>query len=123
MTCGCTQTKPTCSSVPTGTVSLCSGSGTTCAAKLPFMVNWSKACVPYPKGSIVVHGNCVWGQTSGMGEYAPPGTGQSGWRPFDQALLVSLITNPSAVLLPLIKAALADPNVTSNIQLEACDGQ
>lgn len=123
MTCGCSKPTLGCTTT-TPTVAMCSTGGTsTCAAKLPFMTPWSKGCTPYPKGSIVVHGNCVWGQTSGMGEYAPPGTGQSGWRPFDQASLVSLITNPSAVLLPLIKAALADPNVTSNIQLEACDGQ
>ena len=124
MTCGCTSSKPitpTCGTYSPGTVSVCSGGSTTCAAKLPFMVDWRQSCVPYPKGSIVLYGNCVWAQTAGMGEYAPPGTGQSGWRPFDQAKLVALVTDPMSVIAPMIKAALADPNITSTIQLEACD--
>lgn len=126
MSWGCTSSKPTpstCGTRTTGTISLCSGGSTSCAAKLPFMVNWSKACTPYPKGSIVIHGDCVWAQTAGMGEYAPPGTGQSGWRPYDQVALVNLLVNPASVLLPLIKEALADPSITSTIQLETCNVQ
>ena len=121
MTCGCSKPKPGCTTT-TPTVAMCSTGGTsTCAAKLPFMTPWSKGCTPYPKGSIVIHGNCLWAQTAPMGEYAPPGAGNSGWKPYDQATLVALLTDPATFLLPYIVAALKNPDITSGIQLETCN--
>ena len=121
MTCGCGTPKPACNSSPS--VGICSTGAavSSCAAKLPFMTPWSKGCTPYPKGSIVIYGNCVWGQTEPMGSYAPPGTGNSGWLPFDQQFLVDFVTNPAKTLLPFISAALTNPDITSGIQLETCN--
>ena len=52
--------------------------------RVPFMVNWCQTQSPYPAGSLVIH-DCSYWWTSSV-EYAPPGTPNTSWKPFDLEL-------------------------------------
>ena len=123
MSCGCPPSKP---SVPTPPLTLarCStatSSNSGCAGKLPFMEPWNQRQTPYVYGAIVTSGGCVWAQTDPLGEYAPPGAVGSGWKSFDQRVLVELVTNPKAFITKYVEAALTDPAITSKITLGVCN--